>query len=618
MEDSVQVACVISNATDAAFQIYSLRRSAYAAVLRAFCAQSDVLSMGKERCLTELRNELKILQTEHAECLVKARSNKQIKSFSASLHSKRNTCSTEVIKDFPDLQCVLPDTRDTVFQIHCLERSAYAAVLRAFCAVTNHLSLVKILSELKNELRISHGEYKEILMKASVNEHIKSLRKFSLAKLSVVTKNDPAFDVHAMLHDKIGSTGEVCTSSTSCLSLIQQSPISENSMSSTRDIGLSDSSNGAKEGPNFESRTVVSAKRLKTVNGHAPAYLKCGPSNQLPVEVCAMMVNGCTADTLDCETLCCQVKSGCVSSPIFQEKHSRLNAGQSSLSVDHARKESEKMKSEAPEMSVSESLGVVDRKYEIEYQKAKNKDSDLEHGSEIIKLCLTASLLNKVERIFKENPDSANLEKAKLTLKDQEKDLLDALAKLSEVAYDVVYFGADHNHRPVNLKKHDDGKSTEAVLPKLVSSSDETSPETRLGDCGTENKVKILMAVGPASAPLAAPRKKRVWTKLTAEQKERMLEFAQRFRWRVHKAGAEAVDAFCAQIGVTQRVFKNWINNNRHLAKIPPSALPSHHQDHPAATAQGSMTEEGKSLEAEVDVSADGGKDGENEVSDPI
>lgn len=30
------------------------------------------------------------------------------------------------------------------------------------------------------------------------------------------------------------------------------------------------------------------------------------------------------------------------------------------------------------------------------------------------------------------------------------------------------------------------------------------------------------------------------------------------------------------------------------------------------------MTEEGKSLEAEVDVSADGGKDGENEVSDLI
>ncbi|KAG0549426.1 hypothetical protein BDA96_01G254900 [Sorghum bicolor] len=464
MEDSVQVACVIPSAADAAFQIYSLKRSAYAAVLRAFCAQSDILSRDKVRCLTELRNELKILQTEHAECLVKARSNKQIKSFSVGLHSKGNTCSTEVIKDFLGLACVLPDAGDTVFQIHCLERSAYASVLRAFCAVTNHLSLlqVKLLSQLKNELRISHSEHKEVLMKVSLNEHIKSLRKFSLANLSVVTKTNPAFDVHAVLHDKIGPTGQVCTSSTSCLSLIQQSSVSENSMSSTRDIGISDSSNGA-EGPYFESHTVVSAKRLKTVNGHAPAYLKCGPSNQLPVAVSAVMV----------------------------EKHSQLNAGQGPLSVDHTSQESGKRKTVVPEMSVSESLDVMDRKYEIEYQKPKNKDSDLEHGSEIIKLCLTASLLSKVERIFKENPDSANLEKAKLTLKAQEKDLLGALAKLSEVSYDVVYFGANHNHRSVNLNEHGDGKGDEAVLPKLVSSSDETLPGARLGDGGTENKVKI-------------------------------------------------------------------------------------------------------------------------------
>jgi predicted nucleic acid-binding protein len=73
-----------------------------------------------------------------------------------------------------------------------------------------------------------------------------------------------------------------------------------------------------------------------------------------------------------------------------------LNAGQSPVSVDHARQESGKRKTVVPEMSVSESLGVMDRKYEIEYQKPKNNDSDLEHGSEIIKLCLTASLLNKV------------------------------------------------------------------------------------------------------------------------------------------------------------------------------------------------------------------------------
>ncbi|KAG2613879.1 hypothetical protein PVAP13_4KG388100 [Panicum virgatum] len=281
MEDSVQVACVKPNAADTAFQIYSMKRSAYAAVLRAFCARSDILSGDKVRCLTELRNELKILQTEHAECLVKAISNKQIKPFSAGLHSKGNTCSTEVIKDF--VACVLPAAGDTAFQIHCLERSAYASVLRAFCAVTNHLSWVKLLSELKSELRITHTEHKEVVMKVSSDEHIKSLRKFSLANLSVVTKTNPAFDVHAVLHDKIGSTGQA-----------------------------------------------------------------------------------------------------------------------------------------------------------------------------------------------------------------QEKNLLDALAKLSEVPYDVAYFGANHNHGPVNLNEHDDGKGDEAVLPKLVSSSVETSPETRLRDGGTENKGRWL------------------------------------------------------------------------------------------------------------------------------
>lgn len=35
-----------------------------------------------------------------------------------------------------------PDAGDTVFQIHCLRRSAYAAVLRAFCAQSDFLSQV--------------------------------------------------------------------------------------------------------------------------------------------------------------------------------------------------------------------------------------------------------------------------------------------------------------------------------------------------------------------------------------------------------------------------------------------------------------------------------------------
>ncbi|PUZ38955.1 hypothetical protein GQ55_9G237800 [Panicum hallii var. hallii] len=637
MGDSVLVTCVMQDAADIAFQIHCLERSAYAAVLRAFCAQSDLLSRAKEGCLAELRNELKILESEHRECLGKARSNKQINSLSAGLHSKGSTCNTEVMKD----ACVLPDAGDTVFQIHCLERSAYASVLRAFCAVTSHLSWlqVKLLTKLRNELRISHIEHKEVLVKVSSNENIKFLRKFSLVTLSVLTKTDPSFDAHAMVHDKNGSTGQVSTSSTSCLSLLQQSPISGHSMSTTRDIGISDISNWAKEGPYFEPHAVVSAKRLKSVNGHAPSV-------QLPVAVSVAMVKGRTDDTLDSETIPCEVKSGCTS-PIFQEKHSEPNASQVPSCADHARQESRKRKAEVPGMRVSTSLGVMGIKYGIKHQRLMNKDSDLEHGSEIINLCLTASLLHKVERLLREKPYPANLEKAKSILKAQEKDLLDALVKLSEISYDVAYFSA--NGEPDNINTHDDGKGKEDVQPKPTNSSDETPPgTTSLVGGGEGNHVKIqdIAAAGlspssatptggttssfpvipqllapppvmqtrlhapapPSSAPGAlgessgglstahpphatlmavasppAPIKKR--SKTTAEQRSWMREFAYRVGWSFRKAGADAVDAFCAQVGVPRRALRNWMANNRHLAKIPPPSLPSRHRDHlPAAT----------------------------------
>ncbi|PAN07818.1 hypothetical protein PAHAL_1G365300 [Panicum hallii] len=96
-----------------------------------------------------------------------------------------------------------------------------------------------------------------------------------------------------------------------------------------------------------------------------------------------------------------------------------------------------------------------------------------------------------------------------------------------------------------------------------------------------------LAVGGSASAP-PAPSKKRFRTKFTADQKDRMREFAHRLGWRIHKPDSDAVDAFCAQVGVSRRVLKVWMHNNKHLAKIPPSPpssqppqqQPPHHRDH--------------------------------------
>ncbi|CAM0874913.1 unnamed protein product [Alopecurus aequalis] len=69
--------------------------------------------------------------------------------------------------------------------------------------------------------------------------------------------------------------------------------------------------------------------------------------------------------------------------------------------------------------------------------------------------------------------------------------------------------------------------------------------------------------------------KKRFRTKFTAEQKARMLDFAERVGWRLQKLDDAMVQHFCQEIGVKRRVLKVWMHNNKHtLAKRPLPASP--------------------------------------------
>ncbi|KAL8527654.1 hypothetical protein ACS0TY_005485 [Phlomoides rotata] len=64
------------------------------------------------------------------------------------------------------------------------------------------------------------------------------------------------------------------------------------------------------------------------------------------------------------------------------------------------------------------------------------------------------------------------------------------------------------------------------------------------------------------------PAKKRFRTKFTAEQKERMLDFAEKVGWKIQKQEEAVVQQFCQEVGVKRRVLKVWMHNNKHnLAK---------------------------------------------------
>ncbi|KAG6482199.1 hypothetical protein ZIOFF_058830 [Zingiber officinale] len=71
--------------------------------------------------------------------------------------------------------------------------------------------------------------------------------------------------------------------------------------------------------------------------------------------------------------------------------------------------------------------------------------------------------------------------------------------------------------------------------------------------------------------PAALMMKKRFRTKFTAEQKEKMLGFAEKAGWRLQKQEDSVVQQFCQEIGVKRRVLKVWMHNNKHnLAKKHP------------------------------------------------
>ncbi|CAN8239973.1 unnamed protein product [Cochlearia groenlandica] len=76
-------------------------------------------------------------------------------------------------------------------------------------------------------------------------------------------------------------------------------------------------------------------------------------------------------------------------------------------------------------------------------------------------------------------------------------------------------------------------------------------------------------AAGQMGFSSSSSMKKRFRTKFTAEQKEKMMDFAEKLGWRMNKQDEEELKRFCNEIGVKRQVFKVWMHNNKNNAKKP-------------------------------------------------
>ncbi|XP_061342320.1 zinc-finger homeodomain protein 6-like isoform X2 [Gastrolobium bilobum] len=61
--------------------------------------------------------------------------------------------------------------------------------------------------------------------------------------------------------------------------------------------------------------------------------------------------------------------------------------------------------------------------------------------------------------------------------------------------------------------------------------------------------------------------KKRFRTKFSQQQKDKMMEFAEKLGWKIQKHDEQEVQQFCSQVGVQRQVFKVWMHNNKQAMK---------------------------------------------------
>ncbi|XP_058078163.1 zinc-finger homeodomain protein 1-like [Magnolia sinica] len=111
-----------------------------------------------------------------------------------------------------------------------------------------------------------------------------------------------------------------------------------------------------------------------------------------------------------------------------------------------------------------------------------------------------------------------------------------------------------------------------------------TSDGLQCAACGCHRNFhrKIILGSGPLgfvpntsveSHESDRSGKKRNRTKFSAEQKEKMLGFAEKLGWRMQrKEKEEEIEVFCREVGVSRQVFKVWMHNHKNSSSSTASS----------------------------------------------
>lgn len=123
-----------------------------------------------------------------------------------------------------------------------------------------------------------------------------------------------------------------------------------------------------------------------------------------------------------------------------------------------------------------------------------------------------------------------------------------------------------HHHQKYSISRHTMSPSSAIVAPMNVAFGggiSESSSEDLSNVLHAEGVLQYQPPAAPPPPPPFVLSKKRFRTKFTQEQKDKMMEFAEKVGWRFQKQDDDQVDKFCAEVGVKRNVFKVWMHNNK-------------------------------------------------------
>ncbi|KAF5958544.1 hypothetical protein HYC85_005769 [Camellia sinensis] len=127
-------------------------------------------------------------------------------------------------------------------------------------------------------------------------------------------------------------------------------------------------------------------------------------------------------------------------------------------------------------------------------------------------------------------------------------------------AQHVIEYQPQHRHHPPVLPRSPNSASP----PPISSAYYPSAPHMLLAlSAGLSGQVPAENRPVNSSGAGNPNGRKRHRTKFTQDQKERMLEFAERVGWKMQKKDDEVIAEFCSNVGVGRGVFKVWMHNNK-------------------------------------------------------